>query len=56
MTALAPQTLPILRGPRFFEWEKADPSPSDRRQSRTILTLILGALDSAPQRFALEVS
>lgn len=53
---MTPQNLSILRGPRFFDREKADPSPSDRRQSRTILTLILGALESAPQRFALVTS
>jgi len=45
-----------LRGPRPTVREKADPSPSHRRQSRTVLTLILGALESAPQRFALGIS
>ena len=53
---MTPQNLSILRAPRSLYREKADPSPSDRRQSRTVLTLNLGALESAPQRFALEIS
>lgn len=50
---MTPQNLAILRGPRSFNREKADPSPSDRRQSRTVLTLILGAPEGEPQGFAL---
>jgi hypothetical protein len=38
----------IGRGPRSINREKADPSPSDRRQSHTVLTLILGAPNVAP--------